>query len=93
MATYLNGGAKVPRVSSELRVTVLGAGYPGSGPLELLLLVFELVAQRLLFLLQLCQTLLQLESQRGVDASGDVLVTGGEKRPSELTNDCRASGS
>lgn len=52
-----------------------GLQYPGSSPLELLFFVFQLVAQRLLFLLQLCQTLLQLESQRGVDASGDILGT------------------
>lgn len=66
-------------MSKRLFGTFSRLGYPGSSPLELLFLVFQLVAQRLLFLLQLRQTLLQLESQRGVDASGDILATGGEK--------------
>lgn len=35
-----------------------GAVYPGSGPLELVLFVLQLVAQRLLFLLQLCDPFL-----------------------------------
>lgn len=68
-----------------------GLQYPGSSPQELILFVFQLVAQRLLFLLQLCEALLQLESQRGVDASGDILVMKGKSSYLLLASDCRAS--
>lgn len=37
--------------------------YPGSGPLELLFFVLQLIAQRLLFLLQLCEAFLELEGE------------------------------
>lgn len=47
--------------------------YPGSGPLELIFFVFQLIAQRLLFLLQLCNAFLKFEGQRRVHSSGDIL--------------------
>jgi hypothetical protein len=50
--------------------------YPGSSPLEQLLLVLQLVAELLLVLLQLPQTLLQLQGQVGVHATAGVLDTG-----------------
>jgi len=62
-----------------------GRGYPGSSPLELVLFVLQLVAQRLLLLLQLRETFLQLEGQRGVVAPSHVLQDEGSGMSTEAT--------